>query len=354
MLNPFPTRGRPIPLAVKLSAAAVPEWSVLVGRTDQHAIYGLMDFALVEDGGAVFVGGLVQAPEFKKREPAVLKLDARGEAVWSRRLLLGSPGWVEAVAALPGGDLVLAGAVDRPEGPDGPTLGLFVAVVAPDGTPRWARKVSLKGHAMAPKRVEATGDGFVVLGSTGGGGAVDLVALSFSQSGTLAWARRYADPETKRADPQALAVATAGDLVFAGSTGEALARAGVVLVAGRDGELKSSGTLSGDRATRVTSVQPHGEGRLCVALTEEGPEKRSANILTATWTPPVEAKALRFEATPLEVRVSEFELRAEPLPYTHQPLPAGNLVERALPVPASLPASTAPARPHSASGSPSK
>jgi hypothetical protein len=284
------------------------------------------------------VGGLVQAPDFKAREPAMVKLDARGDAVWSRRLPLGAPGWAEAVAVLPGGDLVVAGAVDRPDGPDGSALGLFVVRVAPDGTPRWARKVSSAGRSIAPGQVAATGDGFVVVGQAGGGGAVDLVALRFSDGGTLAWARRYADPETKSAIPLALAVDASGDLVFAGSTGDAAARKGLVLFAGREGALKSSSILGGDRASRVRSVQPLGEG-LCVALTEEGPANGSASIaspragtsiLTATWTPPAEVRASRCQATPLEVRVSEVELRAEPLPYQHQPLPAGNLIERAL------------------------
>lgn len=329
VMNPFPTMSRAVPLVVKLNAAAVPEWAALVGRTEWAAITALVGLVSTEDGGAVLVGRLVRAPSFAEMEPALLKLDAHGLPVWSHSLPLGTPGLADAVAALPGGDLVVAGSVERPEGVAGPKLGIFVARLTPDGTPRWARKLSVGRKVIAARQVMATGDGFVVLADAGGHGT-GIAALRFSGSGLLEWSRLYTDAESNRLASLALAVDGSGDIVLAGSTGAADGLRGAVLLVGPDGALKASSSVVTDGPVEVVSVKPLTGGRICLALNAKN---RGGGMLTAFWKPVSPAGASRFHGAPLEVNHSEFELRAVQFQYRHVPLPDGTLQLRSLELP---------------------
>jgi hypothetical protein len=344
--TPMPVQGPQRLLIVKLSGAGVPEWSALLKDDKADVIQGLLDAVPTGDGGYVLAGAALSGSKHDHREPTVVKVDQRGQPVWSRGYLLEYPGLADAVAVLADGDLVVAGSVERPDGTGSAKLAMLLLRLSPDGTVRWGRIAWAEGNSMAPRQIRPVGDGFVVVGGVGGGGSIDIMAMQVSGSGALIWSRRYGDPETKRADPLAMAVSGDGDIVIAGSSGarreqrggDQRVLSGVVLVLDPHGDLKRSSTIGGQRAEEIRSAQPLDGGRLCVALNTEGFGATFSDILTATWTPPALPVAQRFLAVQLDVQTAVVDVPSEPLLYRHEELPVEFLNEHALELPVPAPA----------------
>ncbi|MEO0763126.1 MAG: hypothetical protein AAFZ09_15205, partial [Pseudomonadota bacterium] len=106
---------------------------------------GAYAVAALPDGGAV-VAGLGWSGGARRHDIWVLRVDAAGAIVWQRRFDEARVEAATAVVPLPGGDIAVAGVV----GVDG-TLSddLWVARLAPDGTPRWRRRLGGDGRERA-------------------------------------------------------------------------------------------------------------------------------------------------------------------------------------------------------------
>ena len=132
------------------------------------------------DGGIVAAGHWERDP---RARPALARAAGRRRrAAWERRWGTRRPRRATAAAALPGGDLALAGHVAA-----GGLRHPFVARVAADGTPRWER--SFTAHEL-PSAVAATPDGGLVLaGLRIGGDRTRAAVRRLDGDGRELWAR---------------------------------------------------------------------------------------------------------------------------------------------------------------------
>jgi hypothetical protein len=148
--------------------------------------------------------------------------------LWRLQANLGAYGYVSALAADAAGNVVVAGPTVGAFG--GPNKGggdVFVAVYAPDGTPRWRRHPGTRGEDGEPRVATGGAGNVVVAGSTTGSlaqsnnGSTDAFVVNYAGDRTLRWRRQAG---TRRSEiVSQVAIDTAGNVVVAGDTYGSLA-----------------------------------------------------------------------------------------------------------------------------------
>jgi len=181
-------------------------------RVCSNAASGVVDGAgLAADGGALFTGRTV-VDLFTRHDGWVVRVDARGDVVWSRGFTRKGFGrhFLFDAAELADGSWIAAGAtslVDRP-----PQAAWLVRLTR-DGGLDWQYEYG-GGVADSAVAVVATSDGgFVVAGATNssGSGADDAWIMKVDSAGVIEWQRTYGGSD----QDQATAVVELGSGGFA-------------------------------------------------------------------------------------------------------------------------------------------
>lgn len=146
--------------------------------------------------------------------------------LWSRQANLRSYGYVSAVAADSAGNVVVAGPTYGAFG--GPNKGggdVFVALYAPDGTPRWRRHAGTSDEDGEPRVVIDGAGNVAAAGSTRGSlaqcnhGSYDAFVVMYAGDRTVRWKRQAG---TRRDDTvRQVATDTGGNVVVAGNAASA-------------------------------------------------------------------------------------------------------------------------------------
>ncbi len=221
--------------AAGFSAAGATRWS---HRYGDAALYQKgLDVAIDRGGNAVFVGELSGAATFgtmpftgDNRDLVVVKLDARGEHVWSRHWGDGAMQVATGVAVDADDNVVFAGRldghVDFGGGPVGSGVGLFLARLTPAGALSFVRAFAATAPQVMRVRVATDGAGNIyVAGSVIGGldlgagmiagrGDFDVFVARFDPRGALVWHREFGDAMGQQVTD--IAVNAAGDVAVVG------------------------------------------------------------------------------------------------------------------------------------------
>lgn len=304
-----PTKPDPGPLEHTFAAKFGPhgELGLRVGFTEPEQAGAA---APTSDGGVIVVG-VITGPKEGEMDAFVARYDATGKQTW--RNLVGGPGeqGVYQVAAVPGGEYVIAGFTDGMATYPGDTViggshgalmkgkpDGFVARIAEDGALRWSasvdgtREITAQGLGVgADGSVVITGIcgartevrppmGMSAVLECGKGESVSVYAAKWAGNGELRWARRLPGPTDDMQAPADAAILGDGDVAVVGQFRKALGGDGLPLLTNRDsmgndgfvirlaaadGAPRWIRQLSGDRSTAAWTTTAGADGELWVS-----------------------------------------------------------------------------------------
>jgi hypothetical protein len=312
-------------LVGKLDTAGRPRWSLRLGDEEDQIFSGV---AVDPDGNLLLTGvfsGMLDAGggplEAQGIDIFLVKLDAEGRHVWSRRYGgAKSIQWARAVAADREGNVLLAGSLEGSVDFDGLTIthtGVFPFAIKMDpyGVPLWS--VSFGGSVdQEIASIGADPDGNVLVAGTAersevqgiplpGEGLMNVLAAAFDPEGALRWARLIGDERDQWVED--MAVASDGSMLLTGGFvggldlggGIRLAAPGEDEVSAYVARLDPRGAAAQGLAfhdTRLAGVAVDAQGDVLVAGSE--PDRAAAPDAAEEH----DALALRLDGMTLEVR----------------------------------------------------
>lgn len=176
---------------LRLTAGGDPMWSLVTGEAGPERI---LDAALAEDGGFLFVGTTATGPD-APRDLYFIRLDSLGKSLWERAY--GGPGDDVAhgvVSAGDGGFLVTGYGNSFGAGSND----VYLLCLADDSVIEWRNEIGGPGDDRAMMSIRRAGGGFMTIGYTDAGRAWDVLLLETDESGERVSERTLAFPGPDR------------------------------------------------------------------------------------------------------------------------------------------------------------
>ena len=161
---------------LRLTAGGDPMWSLIVGEAGPERI---VDAALAEDGGFVFVGTIATEPD-APRDLYFIRLDSFGKGVWERAYGGPEDDVAHGVVAVGDGGFLVTG-YGRSFGAGGNDV--YLVYLADDGVIEWRNEIGGPGDDRAMMSIQRPEGGFMTIGSTDAGGELDVLLLETNTSG---------------------------------------------------------------------------------------------------------------------------------------------------------------------------
>ena len=142
------------------------------------------------------------------RSVYLLKIDGKGNKIWSRRLDAGAGNITTgtSVAIAPDGGYMVAGSIAKKSNASGTgtddARNLLVAKVNPDGSLAWAKEYRAGNLTSGMSIKNHRGGGFVISGTilSDNAGNLDYLLVNVSADGAVAWAKSFGGPRNDSAE----------------------------------------------------------------------------------------------------------------------------------------------------------
>lgn len=193
-------------LLFRVDAAGELLWSRTYGRSSSDA------FRTAEptnDGGLVMVGSSVIG---SGTGMFAARTTADGDTLWTYGCKLIGPSLVSmnsySVAENGAGEFLILG--------DANNLSVCYYFLAPDGVPITSGQLGLQNYVGGIDVISVSTGGYMVVGTTDGGAALDMFAMRLNEDLNPIWTKRYGGPQTEYG--VSVKETTNGDFVIMGST----------------------------------------------------------------------------------------------------------------------------------------